>query len=278
MPARVAQVVLLLLLALPAGASAKEKPYYVNVGDSYAVGYQPGRATGGKGGATTDGYAERFTALAAEDGHPVRLRNFGCVGASTGTILLRHGCPSGVRGARHAVEYKGTQADAAVRFLEAHREHTKMITVSLGRNDIRRCLSAGSLDCVRAAQPVLAGNLKLLLERLRAAAGPDVRIIGLTYPNVDLATWSHGPRGRRHARRAQAAFREVLNPTLKRRYQAVGGTFLDVTEETGGYAPLPAPVKYVCEYTWYCKYQDVHASPEGYALIAELIAGELARR
>lgn len=269
-------MLLVLLLALPAAASAEKKPFYVSVGDSYAVGYQPGRATGSKGGATTDGYAEKVTAMAAADGRPVRLRNFGCVGTSTGTVLTRHGCETG-RAARHAVRYSGSQADAVVRFLEKHRGDTLAVTVSLGRNDIRNCLSAGSLACVRRTTPVLAANLRVLLERLRAAAGPTVRIIGLTYPNVDLATYARGPRGRRHALRAQAAFEDVLNPALKRRYEAVGGTFVDVTKATGGYDALPAAVPGVCQYTWYCKYRDVHGTPAGYALIARLVAAELAK-
>lgn len=278
MTARVALMVLLSLLSVPAAATARQKPFYVNVGDSYAVGYQPGRATGGEGGATTEGYAERVAATLAASGYPVRLRNFGCVGTSTGTMLSGNGCPTGIRAARHAVPYDGSQADAVIRFLQRHRGQTYVITVTLGRNDIRRCLSAGSVSCVRSATPVLVANLKVLLERLREAAGPGVRIIGLTYPNVDLGAWRRGTaRSRRHARRAQVAFEDVLNPALKRRYKAVGGTFLDVTEATGGYAPLPTSVQMVCQWTWYCRYNDVHASPAGYALIAELVTASLAR-
>ncbi len=268
----------LLLLVLPAAARA-EKPFYVNVGDSYAVGYQPGRATGGKGGATTDGYAERVAAIAAEYGYPVRLRNFGCVGASSRSLLERPGCPTEIQAARHAVHYKETQAAAAVRFLRKHRGKTRVVTVSIGRNDIRHCLRAADVSCVRAASSGLSANLTTLLGQLRDAAGPKTRIIGLTYPNVDLAAWGRGgKRNHNHARRAQVAYRDVLNPTLRRGYEATGGEFVDVTEATGGYAPLPGPVQFICAWTWYCRFHDVHANPAGYAVIGQLVAARLAQQ
>jgi hypothetical protein len=62
------------------GATA-ERTYYVSVGDSYSIGYQPGV------GATTGyaGYVAKKTRLT--------LANFGCGGATTTSIIDTVGCP-----------------------------------------------------------------------------------------------------------------------------------------------------------------------------------------
>ena len=74
-------------LALPGAAQASVVPsaakptYYVSVGDSYSVGYQPGV------GATTG-----YTGYVAKKTH-LTLANFGCGGATTTSIIDTVGCP-----------------------------------------------------------------------------------------------------------------------------------------------------------------------------------------
>ena len=71
------------IVALPGTAQAsKATPtYYVSLGDSYSVGYQPGL------GATAG-----YTAYVAAKTH-LTLVNFGCAGATTTSILDTVGCP-----------------------------------------------------------------------------------------------------------------------------------------------------------------------------------------
>jgi len=77
----------LVVLTGAAQAGAAKPTYYVSVGDSYSVGYQPGV------GATTGyaGYVTKKTHLT--------LANFGCGGATTASIIDAVGCPDVLLGA-----------------------------------------------------------------------------------------------------------------------------------------------------------------------------------
>src|SRR5579872_2541998 len=75
-----------LIGAQSAGQAAPKAPqtmYYVSLGDSYSIGYQPEPAPGGP----TPGY----TAYVAKKKH-MTLENFGCGGATTSSILNAVGC------------------------------------------------------------------------------------------------------------------------------------------------------------------------------------------
>ena len=92
------------------------------------------------------------------------------------------------------------------------------------------------------------------------------------------------------ARFSIVAFKDIINPALKRAYASAGGKFVDVTEATGAYGPfeetttlapygvIPVPVARVCELTFYCETQNIHARKGGYKLMADLIAASLPRR
>src|SRR5579859_5400234 len=96
----------------PAARTARR--YYVSLGDSYAVGYQPGR------GITRHGFADQIVTKATRRGYHLQLVNFGCGGATTTSILHAPGCPVAAR-ARGGPDYRGaTQAAAAESFLQAH--------------------------------------------------------------------------------------------------------------------------------------------------------------
>ena len=123
-----------------------------------------------------------------------------------------------------------------------------------------------------------------IVQRLRAAAGPDTLIVGTTYPDVILGEWVSGaPNGQQLATLSVAAFQSLINPALQQAYASAQGTFVDVTAATGAYGPLteltelapygsiPVPVAKVCELTYYCEQQDIHPKPAGYAVIADLV-------
>jgi hypothetical protein len=65
--------------------------------------------------------------------------------------------------------------------------------------------------------------------------------------------------------------------------QAIGsgtGAYGPLTETTtlAPYGVIPVPVARVCELTYYCEFQDIHARTSGYRVIAQLIADALPRR
>lgn len=261
--------------------------YYVSLGDSYAAGYQP---TGAKRGhATTNGFAYQVVHLAAAKGYHYTLVNFGCGGATTRSILVSKGCP--LLGPGAPTYPTETQAAAAERFLRAHRGRIGLVTVSIGGNDVTACAAASSpIPCVAKAVGTIKTNLSTLLGGLRAAAGPGVRIVGTTYPDVILGEdLSTDPTQQNLASLSVEAFRSLINPALAAQYHAAGAAFVDVTAATGAYGPLtdtttlppygtiPVPVAKVCELTYFCRYHDIHPRTGGYTVIAELVVGTLPR-
>lgn len=271
-------------------AALTGQQYYVSIGDSYAAGYQP---TGTSTGATTrNGFAYQLVSAAAERGYRLSLVNFGCSGATTTSMLHAIGCTRTGLGPGAPSYLHETQAVAAENFVRANRARIGLVTVSIGGNDITACgFSATPLTCLPSALDKIRSNLATLLRGLRAAAGPSVRIVGLTYPDVLLAgILSTDSAAQSVAGLSVVAFRTLINPALKATYDAAGASFVDVTAATGAYGPLtatttlppygavPTPVAKVCQLTYACEYHDIHPRTNGYALIASLVAAELPRR
>jgi lysophospholipase L1-like esterase len=281
-------VVLALLLPAAAQAAKPKRQYYVSLGDSYATGYQP--TAPGVGANTRNGFAYQVPALAKPRGYRYELVNFGCGGETTVSLLERTAkCDGIVPGGK---EYAGrTQIAAAERFLRRHRGRVGLVTVSIGGNDVTRCAAdADPIPCVAAAVDAIKRNVTKIAKRLRKAGGKKVRIVGTTYPNVILGKWVGADADQQLARLSVVAFKELINPQLRKAYAAAGGKFVDVTAATGGYGSLdetttlapygviPVPVAKACTYSYYCEFRDIHARTSGYKLIAELVVGTLPRR
>ena len=260
-------------------APAAGTRYYVSLGDSYAAGYQPGK------GSTTDGFAYQLVNEAGAQQHPLQLANFGCSGATTTSLLNDVGCPSIALGPG-AAPYDGqTQIEAAEAFLQAHPGQVDLITVSIGGNDVTKCAAQPDpVPCVTGAVSEVSTNLTTIVQRLRAAAGPDVLIVGTTYPDVLLGSWVSGtPSDQQLATLSVTAFKSLINPTLQKAYESVGGQFVDVTAASGAYGPMtdtttvdpygiiPVPVAQVCDLTYFCAVHDIHPNADGYKLIADLV-------
>jgi lysophospholipase L1-like esterase len=276
------------LLAVPAQAgAAKPKQLYVSLGDSYATGYQ---VTPEGGRNTRNGFAYQLPGLAKRRGYDLKLVNFGCGGETSSSLLDRVAvCGGPGPGGR---DYAGTtQIDAAERFLRRHRGRVKLITVSIGGNDVTACARAADpIACVASAAQTVKQNVTEIAERLRAAAGAKARIVGITYPDVILGRWVGEDADPELAKLSVIAFKDLINPTLAAAYEAAGGRLVDVTAKTGAYGSLdelvplpdgtqvPKPVARVCELTYYCEFRDIHARTKGYRLIARLVANTLPRR
>ncbi|MGH9098228.1 MAG: SGNH/GDSL hydrolase family protein, partial [Acidimicrobiales bacterium] len=160
-----------------------QNEYYVSLGDSYAAGWEA-TGPGGAGQTTTHGYAYQVPHLAAALGYHFTVVNFGCGGATTASILKSRGCAILGPGAPNYSNQ--SQAAAAEAFLTKHQGKIGLITVTIGGNDlIIDCLSSKDpVGCVIQSAGSITVNLPILLQGLRSAVGPDVPIIGLTYPDV----------------------------------------------------------------------------------------------
>jgi len=263
-------------------AATSSKRYYVSLGDSYSIGYEPGRS------ATRHGYADQTVTKAVSRGYRLQLVNFGCGGATTTSILQATTCRLlAVRGPTYG---RLTQAAAAESFIRAHTGQIALVTVSIGGNDVTMCAhDPNPITCVTQVTAAIRANVSRLATDLRAAAGPNVPIVGLTYPDVVLGEWVLGPGNKNLAQLSVTAFRALINPALQQSYAIAGARFVDVTTATGAYITLtqtttlkpygviPVAVARVCTLTYYCKAGDIHANTAGYGVIADLIVATLPR-
>ena len=286
-PRTVLPVLIALLLAAPVAAqAASPKQYYVSLGDSYASGYQP------TVGNSTAGFVYQVPGFAKRRGYHLTVVNFGCGGATTKSLLQQKGCSKAARGPGGPDYSTTTQIAAAESFIRRHRANVKLISVSISGNDVTKCAKVPVADvgtCVGDALTAVKDNVSQAVTRIRKAAGGKPKIVGITYPDVILGGWVR-PGGKPLAEPSVAVFRSLLNPALKKQYESVNGTFVDVTAATGAYTPLdqlttlapygqiPVAVAQVCRLTWYCTRGDIHANKTGYGVIAKLVAGELPRR
>lgn len=276
------------LVAVPQVSGATgARQYYLSLGDSYSIGYQPTSTNPGGG---TPGYTA-FVAQ-AED---MKLKNFGCGGATTTSLLQSDGC--GDPAYAHAVAYPTTtQEQAVLNFIADNPGRVGLITVSIGGNDFDSCSTP---TCVESAMPTMEANIKSLVSALTSAldtaSDPSTSIIGLTYPDVDLGLYVYptNPPSSADETLAQnsiTAFDQLINPTLSESYTSVpNGSFVNVTsapfkgatsgddtslsttENLPPYGQIPVAVAEICTLTWFCAEGNIHAKTKGYNFIGRLI-------
>jgi len=245
---------------------------YLALGDSLSVGHQPGR------GNTTNGYVDDLWRSVRQQIPALSLQKLGCVGETTRSMIT---------GKNSQCHYAaGSQLDAAVSFLEAHPGQVAFITIDIGSNDLfERCVdfSTGRLDraCTVDLLPRLQTRLTHILDALRAAGGPAVPIVAMTYYDPLLGFWGLVPGGRALARADQRVW-AVFNAGLATGFRAADATVADVsrtfrthdfaaTVVVPGRGRLPVNVARVCNWTWFCSTKfagDPHANRTGYRKIA----------
>lgn len=286
LPLRALAAVAVLLTALGACSSPTDdnrtaERQYLAIGDSYAAGYRP--AIGGEEARnTTDGFAWN---VAERTG--LSLVSVSCSGITTVDFVAGEPCDEELRGPGALAPVKGSEMAVALDHLDRHAQDVELVTVVLGANDLRPCLwNPQWRDCVRETVPRATRALDRLLTELRARLGPDVPIVGLTYPDVWLGAPVLEPASDAAREMADASlvmFRDVVNPALKKTYAAHGATFVDVTASFGAYLPadrtgetedfgtVPARAVRICDETYYCALGDPHPTPTGHDAIARLV-------
>ena len=253
--------------------AAAPATYYLALGDSLSQGVQPDAA--GTSVTTGQGYADQLYAMLRRSQPSLQLVKLGCPRETTATMI--HGGICRYRG--------GSQLAAAVAFLDAHRGHVHLVTIDIGANDPEDCgLSSlhAITTCVRTDLPAAAGNLTTILTRLRAAAGPGVRIVGMSYYLPALAVWRYGLLGQAVAR-ASERLAVVYDGVLNGVYASSGVRVADVfgafeTSDFGhpaavpGIGTVPRNVALICQWTWACtsppRGPNQHANQAGYGVIA----------
>jgi lysophospholipase L1-like esterase len=257
-------------LIFAGGARADDSPtlYYLSLGDSLAQGFQPN-------GDLTHGYAEQLHASLSADQPKLRLVKLGCGGEST--VSMRFGSQdSTVVGSCGTPRYykvlfaKGTQLAEAVSFLQAHKGKVALVTIDIGANDLSwRDAQGNDVFCLlepdgcATRTTVMAENLAAILADLRAAAGPDVPIVGMSYYDVFAPLCVSDPSLLFVCSRVDA-FNAILVDT----YGAAGAPVADVA---GAFENdnLVNAAAHVCAWTWFCTLGYVHANTAGYGVIAQ---------
>jgi lysophospholipase L1-like esterase len=253
--------------------AAAPASYYLALGDSLSQGVQPDAA--GVSVETGQGYPDQVYAALRPRYPSLRLVKLGCPGETTATMMNGGIC-----------RYPGgSQLTAAVAFLHAHRGHVLLVTLDIGANDTEDCGSWANLQalsCAKTSIPGAASRLSTIVERLRAAAGPGVRIVGMTYYLPALAEWLDGTSGHAIAWLSER-LAAVYNDLLDRSYTASGARVADVfgAFDTGNFAArvtkpglgqVPRNVALICQWTWECatppRGPNQHADRAGYGVIA----------
>jgi lysophospholipase L1-like esterase len=263
-------------VAIAPGASADATPhYYVALGDSLARGYMPGP------GDTDQGYADDlFATLHAKDPSLVLVK-LGCSGETTTSMIDGGKCTD-----RYPV---GTsQLGVAEQFLRDHAGAVRYLTLDIGANDVAGCAAGGSIDAVCVTQGVVTiiKNLQTILDGLVAADGKLPKSVGMTYYDPFLASWLTGTQGKVVAV-ASVALLAAVNAAESLLYVGHGFKIADVgtafhsidfltQRSVPGYGTLPNNVAYICQYTYMCSQQNIHANVAGYQLIANVFAKQLA--
>jgi lysophospholipase L1-like esterase len=255
------------------GSAAGPATYYLALGDSLSQGVQPDAT--GNSVETGQGYPDQVYAVLHPRYPALELAKLGCPGETTSTMINGGIC-----------RYPGgSQLAAAAAFLQAHRGHVLLVTLDIGANDPEDCGSWASLrgvSCLRADIPGAVSHLSTILTRLRAAAGPGVRIVGMSYYLPALAEWRDGTPGQAIAwvtERLAAGY----NGLLDRAYTTSGARVADVfgAFDSGdftsrvavqGMGMLPRNVARICQWTWECtappRGPNQHADATGYGVIA----------
>jgi lysophospholipase L1-like esterase len=245
----------------PTKAAAGGTHYYLALGDSLARSTQPN-------GDFQHGYAEQLLAPLQKQDTSLRLVKLACGGESTATMIYGSDDPS------CAFPHK-TQLAEAVAFLQAHRKFVSLVTIDIGADDF---IAGGGVPAVEA-------NLPIILDQLRAAAGPGIPIVGMNYYDPFVAdVWfaTHDVGQVQAEANSVAAFNTyVLQPIytaagdpaadVEARFLVTNTTLVDT--DGNGTPDTPVDVVYACRWTWECipppLGPDVHANTAGYAAIAQ---------
>jgi lysophospholipase L1-like esterase len=246
-----------------------EATYYLALGDSLSRGVQPNAA--GVSMETSDGYPDQVYAVLHRTHPGLELVKLGCPGETTSTMI--HGGICHYQG--------GSQLAAAAAFLRAHRGRVLLVTLDIGANDPEACGGEPGLTqlakCAVTGIPDAVVHVGTIMNRLTAAAGPGVRIVGMNYYLPALAEWHNGLPGQLVARTAEK-LAAVYNQALTGVYTSSGARVANVfgafqtSDFSRPHGDVPRNVTLLCQWTWACtappRGPNQHANQAGYQVIA----------
>ncbi|MGA2124344.1 MAG: hypothetical protein ABSG58_07960, partial [Acidimicrobiales bacterium] len=199
----IAPIVALSFSNARAGADAPLTGFYLDLGGSASVGFQPTESYP-HGQPTTEGYANDVVAFEAARGVTLDLTELGCGGETTTTMIS---------GGDRCYHEDGSQLADAIAYLRVHDGYEGIVTIDLGFNDLRGCLHLGSKGqaCIEGRMAVLQEQLPYILQNLKGAAGAGVSFVGIGVDDPYLADALTGKAGARFASYSEAVMDQLNN-------------------------------------------------------------------
>ena len=255
--------------------------FYLDIGGSTSLGFQPDGVPHHNGHRTDEGYANDVKALEAKN-VTLTLRQVGCPGETVQSMLglLKNTC----------YHLPVTQLMRSIDALTANGNEPGLVTIDLGFNNIRPCLLPTGVEqtCVSQGVTLVRQYLPRILKELQEAAGPNVHFVGLEYADPFLGYYLNGPSGPAIASQSLTAM-TLMNVTLNAVYAKANISVANVPgayksdnnspETLANVGAIPRNVEEVCVWTWMCTPPpfgpDDHPNNAGYMIIARTIIANL---
>jgi lysophospholipase L1-like esterase len=266
-----------------ASAPVKLSAFYLDIGASESLGFQPTGIPSHNGERTDTGYANDLVERQALKGVALALEQVGCPGDTVQSVLDTTKSDA-------CYQTPNTQLTKAEAYLQAHRADQVLVTVDLGFNDVRPCMEADPVNetCLNQAIAAIQQDLPIIMKGLKSSAGPDVHFIGIDYADPYLGYYVNPSVGPADATTTLAGMDQV-DGVLDRIYANAGVPVANVPAlfqinnnalvNVPNVGTIPTNVQQACELTWFCYTTpfgpDDHPNNAGYSLIAEAIEAVL---
>jgi hypothetical protein len=260
--------------------------FYLDIGASASLGFQPTGIKGHNGRSTLDGYGDDVVLMERYLGTSLSLYKTGCPGETLQSYLS-------TKVADHCNNLPTTQLSKDLKYLRAHQSEPGLVTLDMGFNNIRVCLSPTEVEeaCVDEAVAAVATDIPTIVKDLKAVSGSQVQFVGLEYNDPFLGHYMDGAGGPADATATLLGMNR-MDAALKTAYLKAGIKVADVpayfrTDDTSevtidGVGREPENVYAACNLTWECYSSpfgpDDHPNDAGYSLIAKAILAELPKK
>ena len=216
-------------ISTTSAASAQLTGFYLDIGASSSLGTQPDGVRAHNGHRTKSGYSDDLVSYEARHSMALTMREIGCPGETVQSMLgqLKDACYT----------LPNTQLTIATNYLATHADEVGVVTLDLGFNNIRACLTATVTltSCVQRGIVAVRNDLPIIVSRLQRAAGAHVHFVGLGYGDPFLAYYLQGPTGRVLAQQGLNAMNQ-LNAVLQEVYNGRHVAMANVAADTGARA------------------------------------------